>query len=139
MRERPVSVSDIQCLVVCVVLFVEISLALSTPECITYSKGPIWWWDFCSLYSPSQRMYHESFAFNCFEGRVVIDYAADRPSKDFAEVIRIAFPYFQEMTARNDFMLLVTPALPLAQHLSSDQQVWRTSSLAWPSQRVSQG
>ncbi|KAF9023086.1 hypothetical protein BDZ89DRAFT_1070180 [Hymenopellis radicata] len=49
-------------------------------------------------------MYHLSFTSSLFEGRrrMSLDPSPDRPSKDLAEVMRIALPYFREMNARND-------------------------------------
>ncbi|KAF9016084.1 hypothetical protein BDZ89DRAFT_416442 [Hymenopellis radicata] len=69
------------------------------------SKGAwidTYWWEFHILCMPTQGMYHLSFTSNLFEGRYLLDYSLDRPSKDLAEVMRIALPHFQEMNARID-------------------------------------
>ncbi|KAF9020172.1 hypothetical protein BDZ89DRAFT_1072457 [Hymenopellis radicata] len=47
-------------------------------------------------------MYHHSLTSNVFEGRYLLDYSLNRPSKDLAEVMRITLPYLREMNARND-------------------------------------
>ncbi|KAF8876104.1 hypothetical protein CPB85DRAFT_537689 [Mucidula mucida] len=58
------------------------------------------WWDFCTLYIPSQRIFHFSFDSSFLEGKFVMDFSPDRRSKDLAEVMRIPLPYFREMKAR---------------------------------------
>ncbi|KAF8992969.1 hypothetical protein BDZ89DRAFT_113643 [Hymenopellis radicata] len=60
------------------------------------------WWKARTLYIPSQGMYHQSFTSSLFEGRMLYDRSLYRPSKDLAEVMRIALPYFREMNARID-------------------------------------
>ncbi len=60
------------------------------------------WWGTCLLYSPSRGMYHHSFVYSLFKGRILFDDSLDRPSEDLAEVMRMTLPYFGEMKARLD-------------------------------------
>ncbi|KAF9014445.1 hypothetical protein BDZ89DRAFT_1076625 [Hymenopellis radicata] len=72
---------------------------------IMSSKGAatnFYWWEPLQFHIPSQAMYQFSFTSSSFEGRILFDWSLDRPSRDLAEVMRIALPHFREMNARID-------------------------------------
>ncbi|KAF9020159.1 hypothetical protein BDZ89DRAFT_1072439 [Hymenopellis radicata] len=75
-----------------------LNLIMSSKGAWSYS----YWWQFHILCMPTRGICHYSLTSSCFEGRMLLDYALDRPSKDFADVVRITLPYFREMNARID-------------------------------------
>ncbi|KAF9023088.1 hypothetical protein BDZ89DRAFT_1136938 [Hymenopellis radicata] len=75
-----------------------LNLIMSSKGAWSYS----YWWQFHILCMPTRGICHYSLTSSCFEGRMLLDYALDRPSKDFADVMRITLPYFREMNARID-------------------------------------
>ncbi|KAF9020171.1 hypothetical protein BDZ89DRAFT_278953 [Hymenopellis radicata] len=61
-----------------------------------------YWLDMHLLQIPSKGKFHIAFSSSVFEGMIPFDWSPERRSKDLAQVMRIALPYFRAMNARID-------------------------------------